>query len=246
MNNPYFLLAFPLAAGALIAFFAFGKDRSRRADIRLFLRILTVALLTLALADFSADVIRRGRVVVFTVDESQSHHTHAQPAYESILSIASQLSENDRYATLRFGKHTFTERPLASPSVIFNFPGTSRSAGDATDIAAAIDRAVEVAESAGNAAIVVFTDGKATRGDAYAACVRARASGCRVHFRPPDAAPVDDVAVELLSAPQSAKVGEPVNARFRLTATRETAVTLRVFRGEEIILRRTVELQPDI
>ncbi|TET33028.1 MAG: VWA domain-containing protein [Planctomycetota bacterium] len=242
INNPWLLLTFPAAAGILVALFTRSRDRSMRAWVRLILRTMALALLACALADFTVTATRRGRIVVFAADQSSSHKNFYSDAFRQIHEIEKKLSAGDRFALVRFAEEAVKIHWLVPPLTKFKLPVGPNINPSATDIASAIDRAVEAAEGAQNAAIVIFTDGKATQGDAFAACVRARASGCKVHFRAPDAPPVDDVTVELLSAPHSARVGEPFNCHLRITSTKDTTVKFRLFHESEVILVRPLRL----
>lgn len=199
--------------------------------------LLAVACAALALAglELGTRVDRLG--VVFALDRSRSversGETGAEEAVGAMRDAIETMRADDRAGLVVFGAEATTEvLPSPRPSLA---PRRASVARDATDIAAALRRALAdlPAEHAGR--IVLVSDGVETTGDALAAAQIASGRGVLIDVLPIDRAPQPEVAVERVRIPPTARPDEPVEVRIVTRATRETRARVRVLRDGEPI-----------
>ena len=170
--------------------------------------------------------------VVFLLDRSRSVERAGEQgttaAVEQMRGAIETMDAEDRAGLVVFGAEAATEIvPSPSPAVAARRASVPR---DATDIGAALRRALAdlPAEHAGR--IVLISDGVETQGDALEAAASAASRGVQVDVVPVERAPRPEVAVERVRLPETAAPGQPVELRIVTRATRATDVRVRVTR----------------
>jgi uncharacterized protein YegL len=184
-------------------------------------RVVTAALLVLAISDARVRWPTRALAVAFVADRSAS----ISPRETAAVRAAMPQRRIDRDGARWLD--------LAAPG---------RAGGLETDLEGAIDLAVGILPTDRVRHLVLATDGRETRGEALAAAARARRAGVRVFVLPQgDRAPIDAVAVSGVEVPRLARAGREVSASVRLFAAGERRVTLRALRDGVEVARREVD-----
>ena len=169
------------------------------------------------------------------VDESASVGNAGRAAARAFLAEADP--DGGDFAVL-----PFAAEPGAAGAGIENY-GTGGET-DGTDLAAAVRAAAALVPPGRFGRAVLFTDGRATAGDAVAAARAAAAAGVRVDVVPVPAAGVSGAAVARLMAPATVARGEPFAVVADLVADRPAAGAVDLFRGPARVGSRRVELNP--
>jgi uncharacterized membrane protein len=206
------------------------------------LMLSSVVAVALALAGLEWGTRLDRMAVVFAVDRSRSVEragdSGATRALEQVRRATAAMRPDDKAGLVVFGAEAATEVvPSPNPPI-----GGARAtiARDATDLAAAIRRALAdlPAEHAGR--IVLLSDGVETRGDALEAATLAAGRGVQIDVLPIERAAAPEVAIESVRLPERADPREPIELRVVTRATRATEVDVRVMRdGEPIAVTRT-------
>lgn len=175
--------------------------------------------------------------VVFAIDRSRSvdrpGDEGAAHALEETRRAVESMRPDDAAGVVVFGAEAATEVvPSPRPSL-----GPSRASipRDATDIGAAIRRALAdlPAEHAGR--IVLVSDGVETDGDALAAAQIAAGRGVAIDVLPIERAARPEIAIDRVQLPRAADPGQPVELRIVTRATHDAEVRVRVSRDGEPI-----------
>ncbi len=239
------LLAVGLAGAALVAWRLrqlpreHAGTRRRLVQALMALGVLSAAL---ALGELEWGTRRDRLAVVFALDRSRSVERAADPgaarALAGIRNVIREMRPDDRAGLVVFGAEAATEVvPAPAPVIGAVHASIPR---DATDLSAAIRRALGdlPADFAGR--IVLVSDGVETRGDALAAATLAAARGVTLDVLALERAPAPEVAVAQVRLPERADPREPLALRIVTRATRETEVDVRVLRdGEPFVTART-------
>jgi uncharacterized membrane protein len=215
----------------------------RRAIQACILLATLAAALALAGLELGAPIDRLA--VVFAVDRSRSveraGEAGATRALERVRDSVATMEVDDRAGLVVFGAEAATEVvPSPSPEL-----GGARASvpRDATDIGAAIRRALAdlPAEHAGR--IVLVSDGVETEGDALAAAASAASRGVEIDVLPIEREPSPEIAVDRVRIPETADPGEPIELRVVTRATRATAARVRVTRDGELLAETETEIR---
>ncbi|MCC6408871.1 MAG: VWA domain-containing protein [Planctomycetes bacterium] len=221
LHPEFLLLALPAAWLA-------WKLRTRSVGVTV-VRALVLALLVLALA---SPYLRRtdvGRDLVVVVDRSQSMPAESERTATELLTLIEDARESgDRVGIVAFGRGAAIER---LPSGSASFSGFTKSQdGDGSNLARAIDAALELIPKDRPGSLALLSDGEETDGDALAAARRAFARGVRVDVRPLARSSGLDVAVEALDLPDEVALGEPFQFSGWLWASAATTVEYELLR----------------
>ncbi len=189
-NPAVLLLAVPL--WAVLAWAALRRPRRPGAALRAGLGAPAVALLLVGLAGPSVRLGRRGRCPVAVALDASS-------------SLRTALGQTDPVRVLA----PWTARV---PGLVVPFGD-----GSATDIAAGLRRAA-AALPQGRGAILLYTDGRETAGDAAVEAARLAAAGITVHAVDPRL-PVRDAAIVSVETTPSPDPDRPLRLTVRLAAT---------------------------
>jgi Ca-activated chloride channel family protein len=188
--------------------------------------------------------------VVIAVDRSRSIDLvpGADSRVRSELQVAEKsMHDDDRIGTVVFGAEAAAEDPPRPRSEAAP-PQRVEVGRDATDLEAAIRRAMVELPADAVGRVVLVSDGVQTRGDALAAAAAAVAADVQVDVVVLDQKLVPDVRVVSVRAPPRADEGEPFELRVVTSSAVATDIELRVRRddGEVRVVRTHIEKGEDV
>ena len=183
--------------------------------------------------------------VILLVDRSRSIDLvpSADARLRAELEVVERgMRDDDRIALVAFGADAMVEDPLR-PHTAQKSVARAEIGRDASDLAAAIKRALaEVPEDAAPR-IVLISDGVETRGDAVLAAAAAVAAEVPIDVVPLDQAQVPDVRVVALRMPPRVDEKEPIDLRIVTSSAVEAEVEIRVLRDGLPIKKATAKIQ---
>ncbi len=207
-----------------------GLPRSRRI-VASFLAWL--ALICAVLAAAEVELVRPAdrMAVVIAADRSRSIELvpNAEAKIrEAIAASETKMLKDDRVAVIRFGASASLAEPMHAKGE-GGVPVEPTIARDATDLEAAIRRAVDEVVAAGGGRVVIVSDGVSNRGDALTAAARARALGVPIDVVVLDQQVLPDVRVVAARGPTLADEGETFEIRAVVhTPPRDKSVDVEV------------------
>lgn len=211
----------------------------RQRLISLFVRSAIVTLALLACAGLTWQHATSERYVLFVVDRSQSIGEAGQAAIRDYLHDAKLAAGSQRTGLLTFAAEPGeVEADLTKelPPVPPDIPSTSEMAANAaagTDIAAAIEAAAAYLPPGYVSEIVLLSDGRATRGDALQAALRARVPISTV---PLPSRTEPEVQVSSVSVPAQVREGEPFFVEVSLDSNHDDEGLIEVYRGDHKVV----------
>jgi len=235
-QHPWWLALLPLA----LAVWQLGRRRAaRRWRVATVLRIVTLALLILALAGPTVSIPSSGTRVVFVVDRSASITPDERSREAAFVTDAlARMRAEDEAGIVTFAGAPLLQLPVTPHAAVDALVEAPQP--DATDIGAAIDLARQVLPREGARRIVVLSDGAENAGDASAAARRAAAEGISVDALPLAGAAPPEVLVDDVVAPAEVHEGETYQVRAVLRATVPADATVTWTRdGTPVATQRT-------
>jgi uncharacterized membrane protein len=222
-----------------------GLDPFRR-RATLGLRLATVALIVLALAEVEWRDLTEKLKVVIVVDHSRSiPEDKTALALRLVNAAKAQMDPaRDSGELVVFGREAFVETSLRKDEEQQITGFASHLERTYTNIEAAVRRAVEAIDEGTRGRIVLVSDGNQTLGDVNAAVARARAAQIAVDVVPLEYAYGNELLVEKIVLPPEAKLGEPFLARVVTHAVARTPARVRLWQGGELVETRDVVLEP--
>ncbi|NBB83246.1 MAG: VWA domain-containing protein, partial [Alphaproteobacteria bacterium] len=199
------------------------------------LRSAALALVLLALAQLSVELPSRSGTVVVLVDRSRSMPTGAEArALESIELIDRERGPQDELAVIGFGRTAGVElAPGGGELKQFN-----AAVGDeASDYAAALERAISLIPPEQSGRILVIGDGRWTGRDPAGPAARAAARRLAIDHRLLDRSTRGDVAVAEIQAPQIADPGEAFMITAWVRSPTPQTLVYELQRGDAVIAR---------
>ncbi len=189
-------------------------------------RAIVLALLAVALAGPYLDTARSGRDVVIVADRSRSMPANTNDTALEIARLAEDMRrDGDRVAVVSFGARPVVE---SLPSESARFARFERVLdADGSDIAAALETALELVPADRPGSILVVSDGESNGRDPIPLARRAAARGIHVDVRVCPRPPTSDLSIERVDLPESVNVLEPfqfgvwVRADERITSSFE-------------------------
>ena len=171
------------------------------------LRVLLILTLVVAVA---APFLRRpttGRDVVVVVDRSRSMPGEAvKTARELIGLVEDSRGEGDRVGVVVVGREARIESAPTEQGVFTDFERVVDP--DGSDLAAGLDRALQLVPEERAGRILLISDGEATGRDMAAVARRAAARGIEIHVRSAERPKGEDLSVVQLDLPDRVHVGE--------------------------------------
>ena len=206
------------------------------------LRGVVLALLIVALAGPTVGNATESVHVTFLVDTSDSVAADSVTVARESIADAMALAPPGATASLiSFGGTAEIERAPSSGWTETTLE--ARTSRGETDVARAIYRGLELLPDAGTRRMVLFTDGRANRGDTETAVAAARSAGVQIDVVPLATRDTErEVLVRSLDAPAAVSAGESYEVRAVVHSGVETATEVLLFRGEELIARREERL----
>ena len=222
------------------------------------LRSLVLTLIVLALADVQYQQRSERLTVIYLLDQSLSIPTAQRQAMIDYVneSIDKHLdpAQNDRYAVIVFGRDAAVEIPLVDIDIPLRSHIESILDPEYTDLATAIQRAKAMFPHDAAKRIVLVTDGNQNLGDAQREAHTAAVAGVSLDVVPVMLSARNEVSVEKVDMPASARRGQPFDLRvvLRNDAPQATGRTvsgkLRIVRKagdrEQTIVEQQVDIPP--
>ncbi len=195
---------------------------------RTLLRAIILAALIAAMAGPSLITTREGVDLIFVIDRSLSMPAASFDAIEETIKLAeAQRGEDDRIGIVTFGMESRVER---LPSTRAEFTTFQRNVEpDSSDLAGAIQVALDMIDDAAAGKLVIISDGEYTGTDPTQEAWRAAARGVPIDFRHILRPSLADAAVEDLQLPLQVQPGESFSFAGIIAATGalEVGFTLR-------------------
>ncbi len=196
-----------------------GLGRWRR-WVALTLRALVFAMLVLALAELQYQRRSDQLAVIYLLDQSLS--IPVEQRQEMVKYVNASITEHhdttrkDRYAVIVFGRDASVEIPLVSVGIPLSARIETILDPEYTDLATAIQRAKAMFPFDAAKRIVLVTDGNQNLGDAQRGAKAATAAGVSLDVVPVMLVARNEVAVEKIDVPASARKGQPFEMRVVL------------------------------
>jgi Mg-chelatase subunit ChlD len=168
--------------------------------------------------------------VLVVVDRSRSMDLvpNAEARMRGELELAQHgMREEDRLGVIAFAADAALEEPLR-PASHLSSPQRAELARDATDLSAALRRALAEVPADSAARLVLMTDGVPTRGNVLEAAASAFAAGVPVDVIPLEQERLPDVRLVAVRVPPRADAGEALELRLVTESTVDTDVEVRV------------------
>src|SRR6266576_3842862 len=184
---------------------------ARRRRVALAVRTVLLAALVFALADFQLVLPVDRLATVFVVDLSDSvGNAGREDALAFLRETLKERPDGDVAGIVAFGKGALVER---LPSALSEIDGlASTPVKSATDIGAALRLASALFPDDAQKRIVLLSDGNDTTGSGQAEAALAGARGIQIETRAIGLGAADEVLIERLTTPSTAKIGEVIDA----------------------------------
>ena len=214
---------------------------SGRRRVALVVRSLLLAALVFALAGFQLVLPVDRLATVFVVDMSDSVGTAGrEDALAFLRSTLKERPDGDVAGIVAFGREALVERlpsELADVDRIASTPVTS-----ASDIGAALRLATALFPDDAQKRIVLLSDGNDTTGGGQAEAALAAARDVRIETRRIGPGDVDEVLIERLTSPSTARLGESIPIVAEIRSTVAQTATVRLFADGALAATQPVQL----
>jgi uncharacterized membrane protein len=219
-----------------------GTGRRR---VALLVRALLLVVLVFALAGFRLVLPVDRLATVFVVDLSDSvGNAGRADALAFLRETLVERPAGDVAGIVAFGKDALVERlpsDLAELDRIASAPVRS-----ATDVGAALRLATALFPDDAQKRIVLLSDGNDTTGTGQAEAALAASRGVRIETRRIGPGDVDEVLVERLTSPSTARLGESVPVVAEIRSTVAQPATVRLFADGVPVATQPVELNAGV
>ena len=230
-----FLILLPL-----LALFTFRRLPTRVLNL---IRILIYIMVAAAMAGISVRLPERTGTLVMLTDLSRSMPDGARQEMDSLIRrLEHSAPDSSKLSVISFAGTPFVEKLPDSAA----FPGlkTEPSEPHATDIAGAIDAALELIPSDASGRILLLSDGLHTTGSPVAASAAMAATrGVAIDYRLLSRGSADDAAILSVDAPLRAAPGVIYTVSARLYAQSSGTAVCRIRKNGGVWLTREVRLR---
>jgi uncharacterized membrane protein len=214
---------------------------SGRRRVALVVRTVLLSALVLALAGFQLVLPVDRLATVFVVDLSDSiGNAGREDALAFLRETLAEKPDGDVAGIVAFGKGALVERLPSEVSDIDRIASTPVKS--ATDIGAALRLATALFPDDAQKRIVLLSDGNDTTGDGQAEAALAASRGVRIETRRIGLGDVDEVLVERLTSPSTARLGESVPVVAEIRSTVAQTATVRLFADGALVSTQPVDL----
>ncbi len=194
------------------------------------LRLFTYVLIVLAMCDPQLIRPRRAGTVVVIADRSHSMPIDADARQAEMIKLLHQsMSPRERLAVVSFGERAALEHgPGVEP-----FDGFEQVVGNgASDLSAAVRRAVSLIPEDGAGRLLILSDGAYTGRDPAVDAARAGGRGIAIDYRDISRTRAGDAAITRVDAPASVQPGESFLITGWVFLPTPQQVTLELWRGQ--------------
>jgi uncharacterized membrane protein len=214
--------------------------RRRRAAVAL--RTILLSSLVLALAGFQLVLPVDRLATVFVVDLSDSVGTDGrEDALAFLRETLEVMPEGDQAGIVAFGKDALVERLPEELREIDRLRSTPLKA--ATDVGAALRLATALFPDAAQKRIVLISDGNDTTGRGQREAALASARGIQIETRVIGLVDSDEVLVERLTTPSTARLGEAIPVSAVISSSVAQSATVRLFLNGQLVSTLGVDLR---
>ena len=214
--------------------------RRRRAALALRTALLTALVFALAGIQLVLPVDRLA--TVFVVDLSDSVGTSGrEDALAFLRQTVEVMPDGDQAGIVAFGKDALVERLPEEIRQIDALRSTPVKA--ATDIGGALRLAAALFPDAAQKRIVLISDGNDTTGRGQREAALAAARGIQVETRVVGLVDQDEVLVDRLTTPSTARLGEEIEAVAEITSSVAQPATVRLFADGALVQTVRVDLK---
>ena len=215
-----------------------GVGRRRAA---LVVRTLVLGALVLAVAGFQVVLPVDRLATVFVVDLSDSvGNAGREEALEFVRASLKEMPDGDVAGIVAFGKEALVERLPAELREVDRIASTP--VRGATDIGSALRLATALFPDDAQKRIVLLSDGNDTTGSGQTEAALAAARGVQVETRVIGLEGRDEVLVERLQTPTSARLGEELEAVAEVRSSVAQPATIRLFADGAVVATQRLDL----
>ncbi len=219
-----------------------GTGRRR---VALIVRSVLLAALVFAVAGFQLILPVDRLATVFVVDLSDSvGNAGREDALAFLRESLNEREGDDVAGIVAFGKGALVERLPAELTDIDRLASTP--VRSASDIGAALRLATALFPDDAQKRIVLLSDGNDTTGGGQVEAALAAARGVQVQTRRIGPGDVDEVLVERLTTPSTARLGELVPATVEIRSTVAQTATVRLFADGALVATQPVDLNEGV
>ena len=227
---PGLLLLIPLVVGLVVGLQLLAKRSlgDARARLALLVRALLISALAMALAGVAVVLPADRLATVFVVDLSDSVGTGGRAeALAFVRTALADRPDGDVAGVVAFGTDALVERLPEELTDLDRIASTP--ARGATDIGAALRLAAALFPDATQHRIVLLSDGNDTTGTGQVEAARAGARGIQVTTRTIGLGAADEVLVDRISVPTTARLGEELEVGVEIRSTVAQPATVRLY-----------------
>jgi uncharacterized membrane protein len=244
VDTPLALLLLIPTLGLTFVLYAAARRRTGRWRRRVGLVVRTglIAALVLALAGLRLVLPVDRLATVFVVDLSDSVGAAGrEDALAFVRESLAVIPEGDVAGIVGFGKNALVERLPSEVREIDRIASTPVRA--ATDIGAALRLAAALFPDDAQKRIVLLSDGNDTTGQGQAEAALAAARGIQVETRVIGLGAADEVVVDRLTSPSTARIGEQIEAIAQVSSTVAQPATVRLYADGGLVATKRLDLQ---
>ncbi|MBL8859066.1 MAG: VWA domain-containing protein [Planctomycetes bacterium] len=208
-------------------------------------RAIVLVLLVCALAGPYSNTARKGRDVVIVADRSKSMPAESRDTALEIARLAEELRrEGDRVAVVTFGAGAAIESLPSETTRLARFERLLDD--DGSDIAAALETALELVPADRPGSILLVSDGESNGADPVPIARRAAARGVRIDVRACPRPGTSDLSVERVELPDSVNVLEPFQFGVWVRADRRVTSSFELERDGRVLSSGTRVFEPGL
>jgi uncharacterized membrane protein len=216
-----------------------------RRRVALLLRTIVLSALVLAIAGFQLVLPVDRLATVFVVDLSASvGNAGSSSALAFLRETLKVKPPGDVAGIVAFGKDALVERLPSELEEIDRI--ASAPVKSATDIGAALRLATALFPDDAQKRIVLLSDGNDTTGSGQAEGALAASRGVEIETRQIGLGDADEVVVERLTTPSTARLGESIEAVAEISSSVEQQATVFLFADGAEVARQPVKLDAGV
>ena len=243
VDTPLALLLLIPTLGLTFVLYAAARRRTGRWRRRVGLVVRTglIASLVLALAGFRLVLPVDRLATVFVVDLSDSVGAAGrEDALAFVRESLAVIPEGDVAGIVGFGKNALVERLPSELREIDRIASAPVRA--ATDIGAALRLAAALFPDDAQKRIVLLSDGNDTTGRGQAEAALAAGRGIQVETRVIGLGAADEVVVDRLTTPSTARIGEQIEAVAQVSSSVAQPATVRLYADGGLVATKRLDL----